>query len=65
MRDESGADGRLRKKTEREKIQEKYIKHYAFTNNEKELDRTIFKKLFLHILKSCKNKVYGKGLKTK
>lgn len=53
------------KKREREKIQEKYIKHYAFTNNEQELDRTFFKKLFLHILKSCKNKVYCKGLKTK
>lgn len=64
MGDESGTDGRLRGE-KREKIQEKYIKHYAFTNNEKELDRTFFKKLFLHILKSCENKLYCKGLKTK
>lgn len=54
----------LRKK-KRGNIQEKYMKHYAFTNNEKELDRTFFKKLFVHILKSCKIKVYCKRLKIK
>jgi len=66
QRDEDGADGRL-KERERENIQRKYIQHYAFsTNNEKQLSSHIFQeKLFLQVLKSCKNQVYSKGLKTK
>lgn len=63
MEVESGKDERLKKKKKRGN-KRKY-KTYAFTNNEKELDRTFFKKLFVQILKSCKNKVYCKRLKNK
>lgn len=55
----------LREKKEEKKRKREIYRHYAFTNNEKELDRIFFKKLFVHILKSYKNKVYCKRLKKK